>query len=113
VQSYVRLGDPFSLGYEHEYVQAEITRFELAQTGVPRVLVIGGGGYTYPRWVEAALPQAGIEVVEIDPGVTEVVYDQLGLPRDSRIVTHNLDGRQFIHEQATPGSYGLVVQDAV
>jgi spermidine synthase len=113
VHSYVKLGDPSYLGYEHEYVQAEITRYEVARTGSPHVLVIGGGGYTYPRWVEASLPEAAVEVVEIDPGVTEVVHDYLGLPRETRIVSRNLDGRQFVHEMAPRGQYALVVQDAV
>jgi spermidine synthase len=113
IHSYVKIGDPSYLGYEHEYVQAEITRYELARTGVPSVLQIGGGGYTYPRWVEAMLPRARVEVVEIDPGVTDVVHDQLGLPGDTRIVSYNLDGRQFVHELARKGTYALVVQDAV
>jgi spermidine synthase/MFS family permease len=113
IHSYVKLGDPSYLGYEHEYVQAEITRYEVARTGQQRVLVIGGGGYTYPRWVEWAMPQTTVEVVEIDPGVTEVVYDYLGLPRETLVVSHNMDGRQFVHESAQPGSYALVVQDAV
>jgi spermidine synthase len=113
IHSYVKPDDPSYLGYEHEYVQAELTRYELATTGVPRVLVIGGGGYTYPRWVERMLPEASVEVVEIDPGVTRVAYDELGLPRDTRIVSHNLDGRQFVDELAPRGHYALVVQDAV
>lgn len=113
VHSYVKLGDPFYLGYEHEYVQAEVTRYQIARTGVPRVLVIGGGGYTYPRWVEAALPRVTVEVVEIDPGVTAVAHEALGLPPDTRIVSHNLDGRQFVHELAPKRAYALVVQDAV
>lgn len=113
VHSYVKLGDPSYLGYEHEQVQAEMTRYMAAQAPRPQVLVIGGGGYTYPRWVDAFVPQATVEVVEIDPGVTEVVYRELGLPRDTRIISHNLDGRQFVHELAQPKSYSLVVQDAV
>jgi spermidine synthase len=63
--------------------------------------------------VEASLPEATVEVVEIDPGVTEVVYDRLGLSRDTSIVSYNLDGRQFIHELAPKQHYALVVQDAV
>jgi spermidine synthase/MFS family permease len=113
VHSYVRIGEPSYLGYEHEYVQAEITRYEIERTGAPHVLVIGGGGYTYPRWVEWALPQASIEVVEIDPGVTEAVYEHLGLPRETRIASYNLDGRQFVHETAPKRHYAVVVQDAV
>ncbi len=113
VHSYVKLGDPSYLGYDHEQVQAEITRFVAARNPSPRVLVIGGGGYTYPRWVEAFVPTATVEVVEIDPGVTETAYRDLGLPRDTRIISYNMDGRQFVHEIAPRKHYDLVVQDAV
>jgi spermidine synthase/MFS family permease len=113
VHSYVKLDDPTYLGYVHEQVQAELTDYLTEARADPRVLVIGGGGYTYPRWVEARLPRVGIEVVEIDPGVSEVAHDYLGLPRSTRINTHNLDGRQFVQELAPRGAYSLVVQDAV
>jgi spermidine synthase len=113
VHSYVKIGDPSYLGYEHEQVQAEMTRLAAARAPDPHVLVIGGGGYTYPRWVEAFVPSASVEVVEIDPGVTEVNYRELGLPRDTRIQSYNLDGRQFVTEMAPRDHYHLVVQDAV
>lgn len=113
VHSYVKIGDPAYLGYEHEQVQVEITQLVAARTAAPQVLQIGGGGYTYPRWVDAFVPGAGVEVVEIDPGVTETAYRDLGLPRDTRIRSHNLDGRQFVRELARKGAYDLVVQDAV
>jgi predicted membrane-bound spermidine synthase len=109
VHSYVKVGDPSYLGYVHEEVQTEITRF----LGADRVLVIGGGGYTYPRWVDQAMPQTVVEVVEIDPGVTEVAHDYFAMPRDTRIASHNLDGRQYVQELAPKGAYTLVVQDAV
>jgi len=102
------------LGYGHEQVQTEFARRASALAGgAPNVLVIGGGGYTLPRWVDHELPKANVEVVEIDPGVTRAVYDALGLSRDTRIRTHNLDGRQFVQELAPPGHYHLVIQDAV
>ncbi|HEY3108287.1 MAG TPA: fused MFS/spermidine synthase [Chloroflexota bacterium] len=113
VHSYVKLDDPTYLGYVHEQVQAELTDYLTEGRPDPRVLVIGGGGYTYPRWVEARLPRVGVEVVEIDPGVTRVAHDYLGLPRTTRIASHNLDGRQFVQELARRGTYRLVVQDAV
>lgn len=113
VHSYVKIGDPSYLGYEHEQVQAEIARLVAARNPEPKVLVIGGGGYTFPRWVEAFVPSATVEVVEIDPGVTETVYQHLGMSRDTRIISHNLDGRQFVQELAARKSYQLVVQDAV
>jgi spermidine synthase len=114
VHSYTKPDDPTFMGYEHEHVQAEFARLAATRAGgAAHVLVIGGGGYTFPRWAEAALPRTSVEVVEIDPGVTEVAHRELGLARDTRVVTHNMDGRQFVQERAAPGSYHLVVQDAV
>lgn len=101
------------LGYGHEQVQSEFARWVDATHEEPRVLVIGGGGYTLPRWIDAKLPKVGVDVVEIDPGVTEAVHVALGLPRDTRIRSHHLDGRQFVQERAAPGGYHLVIQDAV
>ncbi|MBI2955184.1 MAG: fused MFS/spermidine synthase [Chloroflexi bacterium] len=113
IHSFVKLDDPSYLGYEHEYVQTEMARLVSARNAAARVLVIGGGGYTFPRWVDAFLPSAAVDVVEIDPGVTEIAHRELGLPRDTRIVTYNLDARQFVSELAPQKHYQLIVQDAV
>ncbi len=101
------------LGYGHEQIQAEFARVAADLHPRPNVLVIGGGGYTLPRWVERFIPQATMDVVEIDPGVTEAVYNVFGMTRQTRIKSFNVDGRQFIQETATPGHYHLVIQDAV
>jgi spermidine synthase/MFS family permease len=115
--SYVRLGDPTYLGYDHEIVQAEIAQLTLdrvkAKGQTPKFLVIGGGGYTLPRWISDQL-QLPVDVVEIDPGVTQVAREYLGL--DPQLFPHvnpiHQDGRQFV-TMAPPESYDLVIQDAV
>jgi hypothetical protein len=118
VHSEVDLADPTWLGYPHEETQAEITRNlarrEAAAGRALDLLVIGGGGYTFPKWIEHQpdLAQVGVDVVEIDPGVTEIAHRELGLSRETRIRSFNLDGRQFV-KQAPNGRYGLIVQDAV
>jgi spermidine synthase/MFS family permease len=108
------VADPSFLGYAHEQVQSEFARwaYELANKQ-PHLLIIGGGGYTLPRWMVHDLKGATVEVVEIDPGVTEIAHRKLGLPRDTKVVTHHMDGRQFVQEKAQPGYYQLVAQDAV
>ena len=111
--SVVDLDDPFFLHYEHEQVQGEFARAAYEADANSRILVIGGGGYTFPRWVETAMPSLGVTVVEIDPAVTEVAREKLGLPDDTAIVTHNMDGRQFVAELAPRKNYRLVTLDAV
>lgn len=114
VHSYAKPNDPEYLGYEHEWVQADFAQLMAERTnGAPRILVIGGGGYTYPRWLEAKLPKSIIEVAEIDPGVTEAAHKAMGLSRDTRIRSFHMDGRQYVEERAPKGGYQLIVQDAV
>ena len=59
------------------------------------------------------LPETELDVIEIDPGVTRVAYEFLGLSKDLGIRDFNMDGRQFVAERAAPHSYDLIVQDAV
>ncbi|MBA4066044.1 MAG: hypothetical protein C0501_20460 [Isosphaera sp.] len=113
LHSVVDPADPLHLHYTHEHVQVEFLRAARATTPNPRVLVIGGGGYTFPRYAMTILPETRMDVVEIDPGVTRVAQDHLGLViPDGMTVTH-MDGRQFVAERAAPGTYDLVIQDAV
>lgn len=105
--------NPQFLYYEHEHVQMEFLRQARAASPVPRVLVIGGGGYTFPRYAMEMLPETRMDVVEIDPGVTKVAREYLGLKQyDGLQITH-MDGRQFVAERVEPGTYDLVIQDAV
>jgi spermidine synthase len=106
--------DPSFLGYSHEQVQSEFARWAYTLANKqPHILIIGGGGYTLPRWMERDLKGATVEVAEIDPGVTEIAHRKLGLPRDTQVITHHMDGRQFVQEKAQRGYYQLVAQDAV
>lgn len=113
VHSSVNPDDPTYIYYEHEHIQMEFLRAARARTADPTVLVIGGGGYTFPRYAKTLLPETRMDVVEIDPGVTRVAYEHLGLKKELGIRDINMDGRQFVAERAAPGSYDLVIQDAV
>jgi hypothetical protein len=44
-----------------------------------RALFIGGGSYTLPRYLAAVYPGIAIDVLEIDPEVTAVAQEHLGL----------------------------------
>ena len=108
--------DPYDarfLYYTHEYIQMEF--MWLARTGnpEPRALVIGGGGYTFPRFAMETMPQSHVDVVEIDPKVTMVAREYLGLKDYPNLNAIHMDGRQYVAEEVTPGAYDLVIQDAV
>lgn len=112
VHSYNDLDDPTHLvyGYEETYVG-------LVQPLVDRrpdlsALFIGGGGYTFPRYMEATAPESHLVVTEIDPGVTEAAHLWLGLDRDTRVETHNVDARRYVMRMAEPDSFQLVFGDA-
>jgi spermidine synthase len=124
LHSFSSLADPTRLLYDYEQMYAEVTAYQDQRHDRPlRALFIGGGGYTFPRYMEALYPDSEIHVVEIDPGVTEIAYDMLGLKRDTQIVTWNEDARMFLAR--TPpaslppasgadrgGAYDLVLGDA-
>jgi spermidine synthase len=50
-------------------------------------------------------------VIEIDPGVTQVAHDMLGLSRDTRILTFNEDAGLFLQREPTE-AYDLIMGDA-
>lgn len=94
--SYVNLKDPQHIEYKYEKIYSEVVRWKFQKDANFRSLTVGGGGYTFPRYIEVLYPNAHIDVVEIDPLITKVVYSYLGLPADTRIRTHNEDGRWFV-----------------
>jgi spermidine synthase len=76
-----------------------------------RILFVGLGGGAMPMYVRQVLPEARIDVVEIDPVIVQVARTHFGFEPDSNMVVHTGDGRRFI-EKAPPGRYDLIVLDA-
>ena len=56
-------------------------------------------------------PQSSNEVVEIDPAVTRVAYEELGLPRETSVKTYNQDARLFLTQRDGNGRYDIVIGD--
>ncbi|MEM9406668.1 MAG: fused MFS/spermidine synthase [Acidobacteriota bacterium] len=75
-----------------------------------RLLVVGLGGGSIPAFLHVALPDADIDVVEIDPAVVEVAQAWFGVRPDERLRVHTADGRDFI--EAAPTRYDAVFLDA-
>ena len=111
VHSYTSVTDPTRLVYGYEQIYADATAYQAQRHTTLSALFIGGGGYTFPRYMAATYPGSDLRVVEIDPGVTQVAYDLLGLRRDGGIVTYNEDARLYL-AQTVSKPYSLILGDA-
>ena len=112
VHSHSSLDDPTKLVYGYEKMYAEVTAFQADRQPEPlRALFIGGGGYTFPRYMSVLYPDSVVHVIEIDPGVTEVAYDYLGISPEMDIVSFNQDARLFLEGEPTQ-TYDLIMGDA-
>jgi spermidine synthase len=94
--SYVHPDDPYHIEYFYERIYADVLWWKYRQDSAFRTLTIGGGGYTFPRFMDAVYPQSENYVVEIDPEVTKAAFNQMGVPHDTRIRSFNQDGRWFV-----------------
>jgi spermidine synthase len=112
VHSYVYLNDPTRLRYGYEQVYADVLGAAFPDEQPVSAFFIGGGGYTFPHYIEIVRPGSRIDVVEIDPGVTQTAYDHLGLPPDTTITSYNQDARRFISRLPAAEQYDLIVGDA-
>lgn len=110
IHSYVCLEDPLHIEYEYERIYSDVLKWKFKKDENFKSLTIGGGGYTFPRYMEVVYPRAQIDVVEIDPEVTNIVYKHLGLSADTRIKSFNTDGRWFVMN--CKEKYDLIFTDA-
>jgi len=110
--SIVDLDDPTKLLYRYEQVYAEVVNALTPPGKTPSALFIGGGGYVFPRYLEAAYPGSRLDVVEIDPAVTAVNYQFLGLSPQTTIVSINEDARRYLNHLPPGTHYDLILGDA-
>lgn len=98
---------------EPDALALNYTRFlPLAAHFVPdirRVLVLGGGAYAFPKYILKHFPQARVDVVEIDPGITRLARAHFFLPEDDRLRIIHQDARTFLN--ANTQRYDVIVAD--
>lgn len=112
IHSYTDLEDPTHFIYRYEKVFEDITRRVVDAKGAITTLTIGGGAYTFPNYLSLTYPDSQIEVVEIDPEITQIAYDSFGVREDTSIITYNEDARTFINRATKWGNYDLIFGDA-
>jgi spermidine synthase/Flp pilus assembly protein TadD len=96
--SEINMEDIDDLQYFYTKIYAGLTHGLSKGKDKLSVMVIGGGGYVYPRYVEKHWLGSRIDVVEIDPGVTQAAHEAFGLELDTTINTITMDGRNYVDE---------------
>jgi spermidine synthase len=80
---------------------------------VKNVLMLGGGGYCVPKHITATRPQVAVDVVELDPGITEAAREHFFLTvRPGQRIFHE-DARIFLNRESASGNlkYDAVFED--
>ncbi|MCP5027304.1 MAG: spermidine synthase, partial [Actinomycetia bacterium] len=109
--SYVDLDDPTYIEFEYakSLIDAIDSRFPAGQP--LDALHVGGGGFTLPRYLEATRPGSASLVLELDPGLVDLVRDELGLVTSETLRVRTGDARVGILDQAD-NEYDVVIGDA-
>jgi spermidine synthase len=109
-QSHVDLDDPTHL--EFEYVRRLAAAVDLlAPAGRPlRVLHLGGGALTLPRYIAATRPGSSQRVAEVDGALVDLVRRVLPWRPDPRLRVRVADARETV-ASTRDSSYDVVVAD--
>ena len=122
--SYIPHDLRFELACEYHRAMASIIEGLVRARGCSpdrplRVMVMGGGGYSLPKYLAAYVPATRVDVVEVDPAITalargqfflDACLEETGAEKDGRIRLVNDDAWGFIRAAANP--YDVIVNDA-
>lgn len=87
--------------------------YRLVDHFVPEVknaLVIGAGGYSYPKDFVKNHPSASMDIIEIDPGVTEIAKQYFFFQPSSTTTIYHEDARTYLNRE--PKQYDAILVDA-
>ncbi len=90
----------------HQKVYAALTRGLSENRGDLSMLVLGAGGYAFPRHLKAILPDSRVEVVETDAEVTKAALAAFGLEKGAGIQTICMDARCYVDRLLRTGQAG-------
>ncbi len=107
VQSAVNINRPDELILS--YAKHEMTILPLVEKP-QRILIVGLGGGSMPRFIHRLLPDVRVDNVEIDPVVVEAATKFFFFKEDERMKVHVGDGRKFIED--SKDKYDIIYLDA-
>jgi spermidine synthase len=109
-QSHVDLDDPSYLLFEYTRRIGHVLDHTAPRSAPLRVLHLGGGALTLPRYVAATRPGSSQQVVEADAALVELVRRELPLDRGSRIRIRHGDAREVM-SHAPDDAFDVVISD--
>ena len=109
--SYVDLADPTYLEFRYVRVFADVVDAQVPGGRSVDALHLGGGGFTFPRYLGATRPGSTSLVLELDPGLVELVKDELGLELGPDLRTQVGDARTALRDLPA-GAFDVAVGDA-
>lgn len=123
IHGYFILNHPEHLEYDYEFIYALISQrvaeakaksagLKEAKDADLSTLFLGGGAYTFPRYMQNLYPKTKCDVAEIDPAVLKANHEALGLPENTTIETTIGDARQFVMKNQGVKKYDLIYGDA-
>ena len=106
VQGGMYLDDPTALALAYT---RHLTLSSHFAPSAERMLVLGGGGYSYPKYVLASDPRMLVDVVEMDPGITAIARKHFALGDSPRLNIVHEDARTFLNANGT--LYDVIIGD--
>lgn len=112
IHGYIDMNDPTHLEYRYERIYRDVALRYIGGRERIAAFFIGGGSYTFPRWVMHRFPGSRVDVAEIDPLVVEANHAALGLPHDTPIRTHIGDARNALDDLPAGTRFDVIFGDA-
>lgn len=86
--------------------------FELVWHFQPKtrtLLMLGGGGFSFPKYALAKYPDVSFDVVELDPGITDLARRFFHLKDHPRLSIYHKDARMFLNRSSR--TYDAILVD--
>jgi spermidine synthase/MFS family permease len=123
IHGYFILDHPERLDYDYEHIYALVTRRLAAAKAKAKdiaspkdvdlsTLFLGGGSYTFPRYLQSQYTKVNAEVAEIDRAVWKANIKSLGLSQTAPIKTSFGDARQYVVKNEHEKKFDIVFGDA-
>lgn len=107
--AYVDLDDPTNLDIRYIRLFAQVSN--AAKVGPLTTLHLGGGGFSFPRYLNETRPGTTSLVLEIDAELTDIARAELGLVTSDQLIVHTGDARLGLGDLETD-RFDLIVGDA-